>query len=768
MSEENDQSPGAEAVFERPSIRVLPDRVINQIAAGEVVERPAAVVKELLENALDARADRIEIEFRGGGKSLIRVEDNGIGMPPDEALIALERHATSKLRDAADLAKVLSLGFRGEALPSIASVSRFTLRTRARGWEHGTEIFVNGGRMVHQRECGMPTGTRIEVANLFNSVPARRKFLKSDATESAHITHLVRLHAVARPGVSFSLIENGRSVFSSPKCPDMRERVAEIWGRELADELVELEPAEGENGLRLTGLVGKPGAGRATRRQMIALVNGRPVDSRTLNYALIEGYHSFIPKGRYPLAFLFLEIDPAVIDVNIHPAKREIKFRDEGRVRQFVLQAVVRQLQALAARARHPILQGGREDFEIDVLPRRERSHPVVGRPGRDEEAKPGHAGADSRVGKAPASRPAEGQGESGAAASEPAPRPVPSPALKPGAYPRTRPGPVSEQFREKYLKPDPNAAPGADATATDPGKKPSAGDERAGEEGISDQSVAPAGAEPPSAEPATSDESKGGPEKPAASALAGSPVPADDPTLIDTPASAQAPARAPVTGEELPVVTWTPAQPGSRAVSGGEASEPEFRFQWRCLGLLREGYALFETPSGLVVMDRRAAHERVWFERLQARFSENEQPSQRLLFPVGLELEPLASAALEENLPALQAHGFGIEPFGKNFFRLESHPDWLPEAETETFVRDLIERLREGSLDLSRPAVADEALARLAVRRAIRPADGGGCEEMTELARALLQCQQPLNCPRGRPTYFELSNRELARRFGR
>ncbi len=722
MSEETEQSPLAE----RPKIRVLPDRVINQIAAGEVIERPAAVVKELLENALDARADRIEIEFRGGGKSLIRVEDNGIGMTPEDALIALERHATSKLREAADLAKVLSLGFRGEALPSIASVSRFTLRSRARGWEHGTEVFVNGGRMIHQRECGMPPGTRIEVANLFNSVPARRKFLKSDATESAHITHLVRLHAVARPSVSFSLIENGRSVFSSPKCPDMRERVAEIWGRELADELVELEPATGENGMRLSGLIGKPGTGRATRRQMIALVNGRPVDSRTLNYALIEGYHSFIPKGRYPLAFLFLEIDPAVIDVNIHPAKREIKFRDEGRVRQFVLQAVVGQLQALAAQARHPVLHGTREDFEKDVLPRRDpKPHPLAG-----ESSAP-----SAKAGDRPASPP----------------QPKLTPATRPPAYPRTRPGPVSDDFKDKYLAPD--------KTGSDKNAEPAARESSEIPGALSDRKQQGRRAE------GTSDKASGAGEAipPAPGFESGSASP--------SPARPQSPASD--DSGELPVVKWTPAQPGTGPApqtqpDGEESPAPAFRFEWRCLGLMRDGYAIFETPAGLVLMNRRAAHERVWFERLQARFAEREQPSQRLLFPVALELEPLTAAALEENLEALQAHGFGIEPFGKNFFRLESHPDWLPESEAETFVRDLIERLREGSLDLTRPAVADESLARLAATRALRPSDASGCEEMAELARALLQCQQPLNCPRGRPTYFELSNRELARRFGR
>ncbi len=326
-------------------IRILPDRVANQIAAGEVVERPAAVVKELMENSLDAGATRIEVEFRQGGKSHIRVEDNGSGLTPDEALLALERHATSKIREAADLQAVRTFGFRGEALPSIASVSRFTLISRPPSAAEGTEILVNGGKIIHQRACGCPVGTRVEVAHLFNSVPARRKFLKTDDTEAAHITRLVRLHAIAHPEVAFSLLEDGRLLFRSPACVDLRERVAEIWGRKPAEELMDFPDTEdAPAGLKLGGLLGRPGMGRPTRDGLVTLVNRRPVDSRTLSYAVLEAYHTYVPKGRYPPAILFLEIDPAAVDVNVHPAKREVRFRDEGRVRQFVLGAVLAQL----------------------------------------------------------------------------------------------------------------------------------------------------------------------------------------------------------------------------------------------------------------------------------------------------------------------------------------------------------------------------------------------------------------------------------------
>jgi DNA mismatch repair protein MutL len=267
-------------------------------------------------------------------------------MSRDDALLALERHATSKIVEAADLDRLASYGFRGEALPSIASVSRFDLQTREPGSEAGTEILVNGGKFVHVRECGRPVGTRIEVTHLFNSVPARRKFLKTDQTEAAHIVHCVRLYALACPGTAFTLIEDGRVIFRSPECRTLEQRVAEIFGRQIAEALVNIECVE--PGLRLGGLIGRPGVGRATRHEMIVFVNARPVDSRTLNYALIESYSESLPKGRYPLAFVFFECDPAVVDVNVHPAKREVRFRSEAQVRGFVIRAVLQRLRELA------------------------------------------------------------------------------------------------------------------------------------------------------------------------------------------------------------------------------------------------------------------------------------------------------------------------------------------------------------------------------------------------------------------------------------
>ncbi|MDR1498044.1 MAG: DNA mismatch repair endonuclease MutL [Puniceicoccales bacterium] len=341
-----------------PEIRVLPETVSNQIAAGEVVERPSAVVKELLENSLDAGATRIAIEFRHGGKSFISVEDNGCGMTPDQALMSLEMHATSKIRVTEDINAVRTFGFRGEAIPSIASISRFTMRTRPNNAHAGVEVFVNSGKFIYQKETGIAPGTRIEVANLFLPVPARLKFLKSENTEAAHITRLVRLYAVAQPLTGFTLYEDGAEIFRSPAQTTLLDRVSEIWGTRLAGDLSVLDPIE-NRGMRIYGLLGKPGIGRSTRQEMVTIVNGRPVDSRTLAYALVESYHTLLPRGRYPLAFIFLETDPNAVDINIHPAKREIRFRDESATRNFVITAVLRHLEALNSGAPPVILDSG-------------------------------------------------------------------------------------------------------------------------------------------------------------------------------------------------------------------------------------------------------------------------------------------------------------------------------------------------------------------------------------------------------------------------
>ena len=319
-------------------IRLLPEQVANQIAAGEVIERPASVLKELLENALDAGATQIDVQIGAGGRSLVAVTDDGCGMSRDDALLCLERHATSKLRDSDDLDRIASYGFRGEAIPSIASVSRFRLRTREREALAGTELIIDGGKLRDVHEIGLAPGTQIEVRSLFFNLPARRKFLRTEPTESAHIRHVMLLAGLARPEVGFTLTMDDQPPQRWLPGEDLRQRLVAIFGADWMQLTVPIAAQSG--GLRLHGFIGKPGISRAARGEELFFINQRPVENRTLHFGLLEGYHNSLMKGRYPVAILFLEMDPAGVDVNIHPAKREVRFHDDFTIRHFVVQAV--------------------------------------------------------------------------------------------------------------------------------------------------------------------------------------------------------------------------------------------------------------------------------------------------------------------------------------------------------------------------------------------------------------------------------------------
>jgi DNA mismatch repair protein MutL len=314
----------------------LPSDLANQIAAGEVVERPASVVKELVENAVDAGARRIAIHVELGGKKLVRVEDNGEGMEPDDARLAIERHATSKIRRAEDLAAIVTLGFRGEALPSIASVSHFLMRTRPRGRPSGTEVRVNGGVVSSIVEVAAAEGTTVEVADLFYNLPARRKFLKSDAAESAQVSRITTQLALAYPEVGFTLTSGGRTVLQCPPAAGLRDRLYQIYGER--DDLLEVGKEAG--GLRMTGYAAALSEQGPTRGQQNIFVNRRIVKDRTIAHAIIDAYSVASIKERSPEVHLFLEMAPDTVDVNVHPTKAEVRFRNQSLVHEVVRRAL--------------------------------------------------------------------------------------------------------------------------------------------------------------------------------------------------------------------------------------------------------------------------------------------------------------------------------------------------------------------------------------------------------------------------------------------
>ena len=329
-------------------IRVLPETVANKIAAGEVVERPASVEKELLENAIDAGARRIDVTVTAGGRKLVAVADDGCGMGREDALLAPERQATSKIRDVSDIENIATLGFRGEALASIASVSRFTLRTRRAADDAGTEIRIDGGVLRDVRDCGAAPGTVIEVRDLFYNVPARRAFLRSFQTELAHVRNVFLVHAIAHPGVAFSLTCDGDPLHRLAPAADLRGRLLDLFGGTALDAFVPFDRAAGP--IRVHGFAGLPSNTRGDTAGQYVFVNGRPSTAPVVQAAIREAY-PHLPQGRKPVVFLFLDLPPEEVDVNVHPTKREVRFRSLGAVRDAVLETL---LEALGGGVGHP------------------------------------------------------------------------------------------------------------------------------------------------------------------------------------------------------------------------------------------------------------------------------------------------------------------------------------------------------------------------------------------------------------------------------
>ena len=346
------------------SIRVLPDAVINQIAAGEVVERPASVLKELVENSIDAGAARIEVDVVDGGRRLVRVRDDGAGMDRDNALLSIERHATSKLRELKDLDSIATMGFRGEALAAIASVSQFTMTTQKADSATGTEILIFGGKIQDVRDAGAPRGTDIAIRNLFFNVPARRKFLRSAPTEFTHIRQAFLLEALANIGIEFTLRADDVEVYRLPASESLLDRVRDLYGAEIADHL---RPIRFGNGVvEIGGFAGVPPCSRMDRELQVVFINGRPSGSPVVNFAIQSAYRDVLQGGRYAPLFLHVNLPPDLVDVNVHPAKKEVRFRRPTEVRDVIVEAI------RLAIAGPELPRGKRDDFP------REASRPHV------------------------------------------------------------------------------------------------------------------------------------------------------------------------------------------------------------------------------------------------------------------------------------------------------------------------------------------------------------------------------------------------------
>ena len=636
------------------TIQVLADEVASQIAAGEVIERPASVVKELIENAIDAGAQKITIHIEGAGKKLIEIIDDGCGIPADELEIAVKRHATSKLRTADDLFHIHTLGFRGEALAAAGSVSRMTITTRTADSETGRRIVVDGGFVTSNKTVGAPPGTTITIEDLFYNVPARLKFLKSDSTERNQIETLISRYALAYPDIRWQLINETKTILQTTGNGNYREILAAIYGLDIAKQFIEVELDE--EGLTIFGFISPVGLTRSNRKEMNYFVNGRWVQEQALNASVQRAYQTLIMVGRFPIIALFITVNPEDVDVNVHPAKAEVRFKNADRIIGGVHRAVRRGL--------------------ITQSPVPELNTPTAWPSYRQETPPP----FDPNGQGVPTAQPlwrsnlTDFSPASDTPADEQAMDTTPQ---------RPQPGPPVYQ----PFMPQPVSVPQQNTGNFDP----SAGIPR---------------------------------EQPAA----------DIPTPVSSAPAAQ---NAPF----FPILRW--------------------------IGQIGATYIIAEGPDGLYLIDQRAAHERILYEKMLDAEANGTIVSQALLEPAVVQLPPWQATALEENMPVLSRLGFEIEEFGPNAFRVLAMPTLFEKGSPAAAIAAVVEDIENDNVPMQ--GLTSEKIASYVCKRmAVKAGQTLSTDEQRALIRDLEQCRSPRTCPHGRPTMIHLSIDLLEKQFGR
>jgi DNA mismatch repair protein MutL len=728
-------------------IRILSDQVANQIAAGEVVDRPASVVKELLENAIDAGANRIRVEVEGGGRKLIRVADDGHGMNRDDALLAFERHATSKLRSADDLLAIATLGFRGEALPSIASVARVTLET-ATGEEGsgtpveiaggssaegerlsaavhasiGTRVEIAGGKIRDVEDAAVPRGTTITVSDLFFNTPARRKFLRAESTELAHVTALVTHYALAHPGKHFELVSASHTIVAAPPVTRTAERIYQIFGKETLSQLLPMAaelpldrvglpepppwkvdpdaPGRVPGTLRLSGFYSKPELQKLNRNSIYIFVNKRLIRDRLMMHAITEAYRNVIPPTSFPVVLLFLEMPPEEVDVNVHPAKTEVRFRQQTLVHDFV-----------------------RDSLRTALV----KARPAAG------------------FLNALQSQPTASPSLIPTAASPLPGAPAPLADSDPGAGARA--GTDAEPFRLTPRQPSPV-----------PGKLPFGTAGPGGEPGFD------GGFDPRAFNPGSFDRREWGE---AAAALFQPAVPPS--TLECSPGNRNG-------------LEGSDGAAAAAAIVEAEQAANNLNHlgSLKPLGQLRESFILATGEDGLWIIDQHVAHERVLFEKILRERQVERVQRQRLLMPLLVELKPEQMIVFARIAEELERNGFEVEPFGPQTLAVKAAPVGLEGAELERTLAEVIEQSAGDSDDEpDRPegqpkqneqltTIRSRIAASIACHSAIKVNTPLDPERMEWLLLELAKTNHPTSCPHGRPIALLYSWREILRAFHR
>ncbi len=731
-----------------PEIRILPEIISNKIAAGEVVERPVSVVKELVENALDADARHIVIEIEKGGRDLIRVSDNGHGMSRDNALLAIERYATSKIEDDEDLFSIQTFGFRGEALPSMASVSKFTLVSCKKGSESAAKIEIHGGRLMDVSETGAPEGTMVEVKNLYFNTPARRKFLKSVNTEMGHIADSVSAIALSFPEVSFRLIHNGRMVKHFTESDGLLARVGMVLGSDNLEKLFPVgskegkekeekerkrekeergekerkrekeERGEGKEGLQVSGYVGTPSLTRSSGARIILFVNKRVVTDRALVSAIVRGYKGRIMKGKFPVAAIFLKIPFDEVDVNVHPAKLQVRFVNQGFVFGAVFNAVHQALshgeQQQYARQQSSLNQKNPEQYhsEDDTLPELSEFDPPV------DYLKKKSDGFEPK---------AEGSDFSTEFSS------------------------FSTEFSDFHMNVDPAYVD--PETVSEHFFENETSKKSLSEKSLVEQNI------------------KEGPEEQGEKIKQGE-------EEIKKGAEAKKDAEVKKDAEILERKPFF--------------STKSFFSSLSVVGQVFNTYIIAESKEEMILIDQHAAHERVVYEKLKSRSTLFRPPSQSLIVPEVIEASYREADLIERISPHLLNLGIEIENFGDRTFIIKSVPAIIDDREIKSMVMDILDALMSAGaedcvelnpVDLKGEKAGEDAsgsdaagerewldsiLILMACHNAVRANHRLNQREIKELLSDLDQCGTPFYCPHGRPTLIRWEEKELGKLFKR
>ena len=697
-------------------IRVLSDNLANQIAAGEVVERPASVAKELLENSLDAGATRILIEIEAGGRKLLRITDDGEGMLRDDAVLAFERHATSKLRAIEDLNTIQTLGFRGEALASIASVARVELTTKTAGESAASRVQIEGGRLIDVKDAAHPQGTSLSIRDLFFNVPARRKFLRSEATENFHLINLVTHYALAHPDKAFTLTNNGREAMRVTPARTLRERAFQIFGRDFIESLLPIEGGR-EFVAKVAGFVSAPRERRTTRDAQYFFINGRFVRDKILARALTEGYRSVLPHGVYPVALLFVEIPTEEVDVNVHPAKTEVRFRRPEAVREAVTE-VVRQTLASAGFLREAEETSANQPNSNDLQP--------FANPPDNQFSDSETAPADFR------------EQLSALLAPEPQNQNLNDQTVA-DLHAQIKPNERAELNRktietietsesaEEFPVFEFNDVPNFESLAKNPPNR-----------AAQNQTTETQTALPENVENAENHESTFS-------------------DLLNNPQSAAHKSQSNV----------PPLDSAAKIVRKG-AVENLPPTGIRTIGQLHDSFIIATDAEGLLLVDQHVAHERILFDKYRKKLDEQKPESQNLLLPETLDLTPAQAAAFDLVQPELENCGFNLMRFSGRTVAIKAVPSDLPASEARNLLREILETIDHEKRGAARDTLRDHIAASLACKAAVKINMPLTNEKMQWLCDKLLTTSSPTTCPHGRPVILRLTMKDIERGFHR